>query len=121
MFYNKKGPTQISSGANGDGIYIECLPTGDSGEVLVNNKEVTSDSLFGLGEMKQFIKSPLIMSLFGVFVVVGIIYGGKIVLNTLSQQSGGGMQSGGMQSGGMQSGGMQSGGIPKRLGRFGKK
>ena len=136
LFYNKKGPTPISSGgANGDGIYIECLPTGDSGEVLVNNKEVTSDSLFGTGEMQKILKSPLILSLFGVFVVIGVIYAGKMVLNTISQQSGGavesGMQSGGMQSGTVQSGGMQSGtvqsgtvqsgGISKRFGRFGKK
>ena len=126
LFYNKKGPMHISSGGNGDGIYIECLPTGDSGEVLVNNKEVTSDSLFGTGEMQKILKSPLILSLFGVFVVIGVIYGGKMVLNTISQQSGGmqsggAVQSGGMQSGGMQSGGMQSGAISKRLGRFGKK
>lgn len=99
LFYNKKGPTPISSGGgNNDGIYIECLPTGDSGEVLVNNKELTSDSLFGIGEINNIIKNPFFISFFGVLVVIGIIYLGKIILNTLSQKmSGGAMQGGSMQ------------------------
>lgn len=86
LFFNQNGASTISNNIGGNDIYIECLPTGASGEVLVK-KEPHATKLFDVSEIKSILNNPILISFFGVFVVVGVMYGGKIIINKISTPS----------------------------------
>ena len=89
LFFNKNGASIITNnnnkGAN-DNIYIECVPTGSSGEVLVKN-EPHMTKLFDVSEMKSVLSNKILINFFGVFVVMGAMYGGKILIDKISKPS----------------------------------
>lgn len=80
-FYNKLGPNQ--GGDNSSDIYIECNPTGDSGEVLLYNDN-TGDNGNYEKQFEEFLQSPI----FKVLTAVGIILIGMSVVNLIVQKIG---------------------------------
>lgn len=85
LFFNQNGASIISNNNKGldDNIYIECLPTGSSGEVLVK-KEPHMTKLFDVSEIKGILNNKILINFFGVFVVMGAMYGGKMIINKIS-------------------------------------
>jgi hypothetical protein len=92
LFFNNSGPSVITNNnsiQNDNEIYIECLPTGSSGEVLVQTAPHVS-TLFNASELNSvmnFFNNQIFKQFFGVFVVIGVIYGGKKLIKHLTKSS----------------------------------
>ena len=88
LFFNNSGPSVITNNVQNDNdIYIECLPTGSSGEVLVK-KDPHVSTLFNASEINSvlnFFNNQIFKQFFGVFVVIGVIYGGKKLIKHLTK------------------------------------
>ena len=71
LYYNKKGPTYYSSSSSGksDEIFIECLPTGSSGEVLIE-KYKTNETIFNNQTMKNIINNKIFQGIFIAFLII---------------------------------------------------
>jgi hypothetical protein len=92
LFYNDKGPSAIQSGGGGD-IYIECTPTGASGESLVPIVGTgVSQSLLNFSAV-GLIGDNLFFKIFiGILVIYLIMKVGNIILGKIFDiQSGGGV------------------------------
>ena len=76
----------VDNNGGSDNIYIECLPTGSSGEILVKAEPHVS-KLFDISEINSLLNNKLIINLFGVFIVMGVMYGGKILIDKISTPS----------------------------------
>jgi carbonic anhydrase len=97
LFYNKTGPTTISSD-KGDDVYIECVPTGSSGETLVPLVK-TSEALFNIQTLKDIYNSIIFRIFIGIVVLLAITKIGSIILDKISGQKGGEIiQAGGLKS-----------------------
>ena len=64
LFYNKTGPSK----ALGDGIYIECSPTGYSGETKVEQEPTEMDLNLGY-YMKNILSNYLVMFVVGIILM----------------------------------------------------
>lgn len=95
IFYNKKGATP-GTGKKGDDIYIECLPTGSSGETQVQAPP-TQEALFNLGSIQNVLNNKVFSVFFGVFLLLIILKIGSMLLNKIAAISTPAMQSGGMK------------------------
>jgi len=89
LFFNNSGPSVITNknAQNDNDIYIECLPTGSSGELLVK-KDPHVSTLFNASELNSvlnFFNNQIFKQFFGVFVVIGVIYGGKKLIKHLTK------------------------------------
>ena len=82
VFYNKKGATS-GTGNKGDDIYIECLPTGSSGETLVQAPP-SQEALFNLGSIQNIFNNKVFSIFFGVFLLLIILKIGSILLNKIA-------------------------------------
>ena len=75
VFYNSNGP---ASSGSGDGIYIECKPTGSSGEVLgqPNNPQEFN--------LQNLVNSPIFQYILGAFIMILIIKIGSVIFSNLN-------------------------------------
>jgi carbonic anhydrase len=91
LFFNNKGPKQMTNGDND--IYIDCQPTGASGNILVE-KDIMNDSLFNKQILAKFFHSTLFYILLSVVVFLLILYVAnkflKIMTTTTKRGGGGG-------------------------------
>ena len=89
LFFNKKGPTYYSPGGKAEDIYIECLPTGSSGEVLIE-KDKSNQPLFNNPLMKDFLNHPFLKIIFGAFMIIAVMFVGRMLFSMLTSTSGAG-------------------------------
>jgi carbonic anhydrase len=82
IYYNPKGPSQ-STGL-GEDIYIECNPTGSSGETLVKSSNSSSTSLFSSDSVSNVLNSVYFQVIVGAIVILGIMKLGQILLKKLT-------------------------------------
>lgn len=89
LFFNKTGPTlNPGNSKTDDEIYIECLPTGSSGEVLVKNESLISpfmNSILHNHALKDLFSSSLLKLIFGVIIILSLIYGLNFLLNVITK------------------------------------
>lgn len=71
LFYNKNGPSS-GNGSDGDGIYIECNPTGADGSVLVPQGNITSQPT--QMDILSFLQNPFVSGLLGVFILIILLF-----------------------------------------------
>jgi carbonic anhydrase len=71
LYYNEKGPTYYSPSGKSDEIFIECLPTGSSGEVLIE-KDKSSQTAFNSQTMINIVNNKIFQ---GIFIALLIILG----------------------------------------------
>ena len=74
LFYNKTGPSKDL----GDGIYIECSPTGYSGETKVEQEPTEQELNLGY-HMKNILSNHLVMFLAGIIIMAIILKIGDFV------------------------------------------
>jgi len=98
LFYNDKGPSATQSVGGGD-IYIECMPTGASGESLVPIAGTgISQALLNFGSVGVVFDNLFFKIFIGILVIYLIMKVGNIILGKIfTTQSGGGVS---LQSGG---------------------
>ena len=82
LFYNEKGPSK-GGGDNGDDIYIDCQPVGESDETV---DVVTTSGSYSSGD---WLNNPLIKILLGSLLFIIILYVIKYALNMLKPTKGG--------------------------------
>jgi len=91
LFYNQAGPSSIENKSGGGDIYIECLPTGSSGESLI---EIPSQSkaLLNLVTIGPIFNSFIFRIFIGIVVIYIIMTIGNMILEKIAytSQSGGG-------------------------------
>jgi len=88
LFFNKSGPILKKTGNNSDEIYIECLPTGSSGEILVKNETLSSpfmNDILHNHALKDLFNSSLLKLIFGVIIILSLIYGLNFLLNVITK------------------------------------
>ena len=94
FFYNSNGPTTRigMGGGEEDDIYIECHPTGEDGEILVekNKREMVDGK--GLVDVlskdaKAIWNSPYIQVIIGVVLMVAIFFLAKMTMGFLTSMS----------------------------------
>lgn len=93
FFYNSNGPsTRIGLGGGDDDIYIECHPTGEDGEILVEkDKREISDGK-GLGDIlskdaNAIWNSSFFQVIVGLVLMVAILFIGRMLMILLSNVS----------------------------------
>jgi carbonic anhydrase len=85
LFFNKIGALNNNNkNNNNEEIYIDCQPTGSSGEVLVKN-EPMNNSIFDKHMIKEFLNSDLFKIIIGVFIVLVLIYGSSALISMLTK------------------------------------
>lgn len=82
LFYNKTGPSAISSN-KGDDVYIECVPTGSSGESLIPAPK-TSEALLNIQTFKDIYNSIIFRIFIGIVVLLAITKLGSVILNKIT-------------------------------------
>jgi len=95
LFFNKSGPI-LKTGTSNDEIYIECLPTGSSGEILIKNETLNNSTMNAILHnhlLKELFNSSLFKTIFGVIIILSLIYGVHFLLSILSNpnKTGGGI------------------------------
>ena len=89
LFYNQKGPSSITNNKDGD-IYIECLPTGSSGESLVPIPSQATE-LLNFSAIGTIFNNFFFKIFIGFIVIYLIMTVGNIIFNKIFfTQSGGG-------------------------------
>ena len=66
LYYNKKGP---DSSSKSDEIFIECLPTGSSGEVLIE-KSKSTETMFNNVSMNNIVNNKIFQGIFITFLII---------------------------------------------------
>ena len=69
LYYNEKGPTYFSPSGISEEIFIECLPTGSSGEVLIE-KNKSNETVFNNQKIKNIVNNKIFQ---GIFIALLII------------------------------------------------
>lgn len=82
LYYNEKGPTYYSPTGKSDEIFIECLPTGSSGEVLIE-KNKTNETSFNTANMKNIFNNKIFQGIFIAFLIILGIFMLKILFSYL--------------------------------------
>jgi carbonic anhydrase len=93
LFYNQKGPSTINNKNKDGDIYIECLPTGSSGESLVPvpSASQTLSLSFSMLNGNTIFNNLFFKIFIGILVIYIIMTFGNMILNKISAtQSGGG-------------------------------
>ena len=91
LFYNPIGPSKDL----GDGIYIECAPTGYNGETTVE-QEPTNDSRFDVKKKwDDFVQSDIFLFVFGIVLMAIVMKLGSFVLYKMFPNQEGGDHGGG--------------------------
>ena len=91
LFYNQKGASSLAGGKDGD-IYIECLPTGASGESLVPiESQAQMQTLLNFSSIGYIFDSAFFKIFIGIVILLGIWYAGEYILNKLFSTQNGGM------------------------------
>lgn len=100
LFYNEKGPSTIKS-ASGDDIYIECTPTGASGESLIPIAGTgISQSLLNFSSVGVVFNNIFFKIFIGIVVIYIIMKVGYVILGKIFNTQNGGAEP--LQSGGRQ-------------------
>lgn len=81
-FYNKVGPVKETK----DEIYIDCQPTGDNGEVIINTKKNPIDSDYLSKELSKMENNQLYNALIGVLLMVGLYGLAKFLFSRISSK-----------------------------------
>jgi carbonic anhydrase len=84
LFYNEKGPTALQSINGGGDIYIECTPTGASGESLVPVTGTQSLSLLNFGSAGVVVDNLFFKIFIGILVIYIIMEVGKYILGKIT-------------------------------------
>ena len=92
LFYNKKGATASSGIGSGD-IYIDCTPTGSSGESLVP-VPVSSAALLNFDMVSNVYSSTVFSIIIGVLVLLAVTKIATVAFSKLFASSGGAQQGG---------------------------
>jgi carbonic anhydrase len=83
LFYNEKGPTALEA-KNGGDIYIECTPTGASGESLVPVTGTQTLSLLNFGSAGVVFDNLFFKIFIGILVIYIIMEVGKYILEKIT-------------------------------------
>jgi carbonic anhydrase len=89
LYFNATGPTYYSPSGRSDEIYIECLPTGSSGEVLIE-KDKGSQTMFNSSgsSLKNIVNNKIFQGTLIAFIIMLGLYIFKMVVNAfLSKKS----------------------------------
>lgn len=81
LFYNKSGSvnSMYSGGGRGKGIYIDCKPVGEQGEILYNvNKDGSSGSSSVKFDAEKFFTNPFVLTILSLIGVYGVYRISKI-------------------------------------------
>ena len=81
LYYNGSGPTYYSPSGNSDEIYIECLPTGSSGEVLIQKSKGT-ETTFNTSSLSGLFNSKVFQGLIIAFILLIGVYILKMVFSS---------------------------------------
>ena len=88
VFYNPKGPSALSKSKNNDEIYINCEPTGASGESLVPvNKYIEPALAHTVSDFFSNKYVKIVVPVIVIFIMVKIVGG---IFNSISSRGGGG-------------------------------
>lgn len=85
LYYNEKGPT-LPSGKSEE-IYISCLPTGSSGEVLIE-KYKSNETAFNNQIMKNIINNKIFQGIFIAFLIILSLFILKILFSLMLKNKG---------------------------------
>lgn len=85
LFYNRVGPRLTTAAAKDDGLYIECQPTGEDGEVFIPNQQ-TSAQLFNGGLFVKILQNGLFQTVIGVLLMIIIMKIGRLILDKLTAE-----------------------------------
>ena len=93
LYYNQKGP--IPSGKSEE-IFIECLPTGSSGEVLIEGAK-SKETVFNNATMKKIANNKIFQGIFIALLIILGLYMLKMLFSSFLTSKGakGGVSSGG--------------------------
>ncbi len=87
VFYNPKGPSALSKSKNNDEIYINCEPTGSSGESLVPvNKYIEPALAHTISDFFSNKYVKIVVPVIVIFIMVKIVGG---IFNSISSRGGG--------------------------------
>jgi carbonic anhydrase len=87
LYYNEKGPSYYSPSGNSDEIFIECLPTGSSGEVLIE-KNKSSDTAFNNQMMKNIFSSKIFQGILISFLIILGLFMLKMLFSSVLSDKG---------------------------------
>jgi hypothetical protein len=85
LFYNRVGPRLTTAVAKDDGLYIECQPTGEDGEVFIPNQQ-TSAQLFNGGLFVKILQNGLFQTVIGILLMIIIMKIGRLILDKLTAE-----------------------------------
>ena len=73
LYFNKSGATKSLSSSGGDGIYIDCQPTGEAGKSLV--EQDTTGIGYDIGEIRKILNSSLMKKILsiGTSIIIGAV------------------------------------------------
>jgi len=96
LFYNQNGPSSLAGAGKDGDIYIECLPTGASGESLVPMEaQAQVQTLLNFSSVGTIFDSAFFKIFIGIAILLIIWYAGEFLLNKLTDVQSGGVQNGG--------------------------
>lgn len=87
LYYNEKGPTYYSPTGKSEEIFIECLPTGSSGEVLIQ-KDKTSETVFNNAVMKKLVNNKIFQGIFMAFLIILGLFMLKMLFSSILTNNG---------------------------------
>jgi carbonic anhydrase len=95
LYFNATGPTYYSPSGSSDEIYIECLPTGSSGEVLIQKDKGDQTSFNSSGSsLSNIFNNKIFQGALVAFIIMLGLYFFKMGVNSFlskkSAKSGGG-------------------------------
>lgn len=95
VFYNKKGPSNLTGGSGKDDFYMVCDPTGSEGETQVV-AEKTSSEKFNTESVTNLLKNNIVVQiLIGAALIIALMKIGSFLLNKFKEsanQAGGGIK-----------------------------
>lgn len=87
LYYNEKGPTYYSPSGKSEEIFIECLPTGSSGEVLIE-KDKSNETSFNNQTMKNIINNKIFQGIFIALLIILVLFMLKMLFSSLLTSKG---------------------------------
>jgi len=87
LYYNEKGPTYYSPSGKSEEIFIECLPTGSSGEVLIE-KDKTKETIFNNEMMKNIFNNKIFQGIFISFLIILALFLLKMIFYSMLMNKG---------------------------------
>ena len=82
LYYNQKGPTYYSPSGKSEEIFIECLPTGSSGEVLIEMNK-TNETVFNNQVMINIFNNKIFQGIFIALLIILALFMLKILFSSM--------------------------------------